>query len=194
MNCRSLVALALSTLLLCGGPAKAFESPFKPDSQEYLTLKKMGGNYQLLAEKFGCDKFAWASLIDKGKIADLEFVPAETKKIESWKRLVTVTVYSLSGKADTDMLLMNNILTGMMAQYKQADAKIIQTEYFHSDKGEPGIFIRYNVGAGDGLEHNAGVFMRSSANTASFIQLQSRGKDLEDADAQQVRALIQPSK
>jgi hypothetical protein len=194
MKKRYLSALAVAALLLWGGTAQAFDSPLKADTPEYMTLKKMGERYQLMAEKFGCTKFAWASLVAGGKIADLEYVPEDTAKMDNWKRLMTVTVYSLSGKADTDRALMTGILNGVMGQYQRAQADIVKAEYFHSENGEPGIFVRYNVGAGDAREHNAGVFMRVSATTAAFIQIQSRGQELADADAEQVRALIQPKK
>ena len=192
MKKRFIFSLLFAVCIILSARARAFESPFKGDTPEYLTLKKMGDNYQLTAEKFGCTKFAWASLLAGGKIADLEYVPADTAKIDDWKRLMTVTVYSLSGKADTDLTLMNGILKGVLSQYEQAQAKILKTEYFHTDNGEPGVFIRYDVGPEGAREHNAGVFMRSGVKTAAFIQIQSRGSDLADADAQAVRALIQP--
>jgi hypothetical protein len=186
--------LALTLCLFFGRPAQAFDSPMKADTPEYMTLKKMGERYQLMAEKFGCAKFAWASLVAGGKIADLEYVPEGTAKMDNWTRLMTVTVYSLSGKADTDRALMTGILNGVMGQYQKAQANIIKAEYFHTENGEPGIFVRYDVGAGDAREHNAGVFMRASDTSAAFIQIQSRGQELADADAEQVRALIQPKK
>ena len=192
MKKRFVLKIVFAFCILLAAQAWAFESPFRPDTPEYLTLKKMGDNYQLVAEKFGCTKFAWGSLVAGGKIADLEYVPAETAKIDDWKRLMTVTVYALSGEADTDRALMNGILKGVMSQYQQAQATIIKTEYFHTDGGEPGVFIRYDVGPDNAREHNAGVFMRSGIKTAAFIQIQSRGADLADADAQAVRALIQP--
>jgi hypothetical protein len=194
MKNRLVLSVILAFCIALATTARAFESPFKVDTPEYLTLKKMGDNFQLTAEKFGCTKFAWGALVAGGKIADLEYVPAQTAKIDDWKRLMTVTVYSLSGQADTDLTLMNGILKGVLTQYEQAQATILKTEYFHMDNGEPGVFIRYDVGPAGSREHNAGVFMRSGAKTAAFIQIQSRGSDLADADAQAVRALIQPAK
>ncbi|MEZ0225840.1 MAG: hypothetical protein ACAH83_14895 [Alphaproteobacteria bacterium] len=194
MKKRCLSGLMLALFLFCGGAAQAFESPLKTDTPEYATLRKMGERYQLMAEKFGCAKFAWATFVAGGKIADLEYVPEETAKMDDWKRLMTVTVYSLSGKAETDRALMTGILSGVMGQYEKAQANIIKAEYFHTDNGEPGLFVRYDVGAGDAREHNAGVFMRASATSAAFIQIQSRGQELADADAEQVRALIRSKK
>ncbi len=186
------VAVFTAIFLTVAGAAGAFESPFKDDSAEYLTLQKMGRHYQLMADKFGCSKFAFANLADQGKIADLAYVPYDTARTNAWTRAMTVTVYSLSGKPDVDLALMNSILNGMNAQYGKAGATIIKTESFRAGNGEPSVFIRYDIGDGDAREHNAGVFMRSSPNTAAFIQLQSRGADLPEADAQQVRKLIQP--
>lgn len=174
-------------LCLLAVPAAAFETPIASEKGKAI-LQKMGTDLQPIAARFGCTDFAWANFVDGGKVAALEFVP-QGHKVEKWTRMVSMAVYALPGKPDEDKKALTALSQTLLAGYAK-NGKIIRKQAVANAKGEPGLFLEYTIGDGAEKEHNAGVFFRLTKSTASFIQIQSRGKALAAEDAEKIKSLL----
>ena len=184
---RFLTACALTIALLAAMPALAFETPVTKDSGKKI-LGKMGSDMAPVAQRLGAPHFVWADFAEEGRAAALVYTPSE-KNFKQSARKVSMVVYALPGKADEDKKIMTAAAQALTAGYKKT-AKIIKHDVFHNAQGEPGLFIEYTMGEGEAKEHNAGVFVRLTPFTASFIQLQSRGKALTADDIAKVKGMI----
>lgn len=163
-------------------PAFAFETDAADESQ-IARLKATGAAFLPIAKDFGCGHLTWANFADpQFRTAQLEYVP-EGHDVKEWTRLQTTTVYALTGRADADTTIMNDLAQTLVSNYKRS-AEVIDLQYFENGIGEPAFFIEYKIGEGDAREHNAGVFMRTSDKAAAFMQIQARKADLPRKDTQ----------
>lgn len=180
-------------LVLCIGVsdiASAFETPLTNPKGRQL-LEKMGKQLQPIAAEFGCDAFAWGNIVGDGRIAAFEYIPKNSGRVEKWKRMVTITIYTLTGDQKTDLQLLDNIADELTKSIKK-NAKVLQYELFRNQHKEPGMFLEYEIGKDAAKEHNAGVFLRIMNTSAAFIQYQSRPDKLSKADVEKVRSLLGP--
>lgn len=169
-------------LLVAAVPAFAFESDTTDESQ-IARLKATGDAFLPIAKDFNCTRLTWANFADpQFRAAQLEYVP-EGHDVKNWTRLQTTTVYALTGRADADTKIMNDMARLLVSNYKRS-AEVIDLQYFENGIGEPAFFIEYKIGEGDAREHNAGVFMRTSDKAAAFMQIQARKADLPRKDTQ----------
>lgn len=175
------------SLLLVAIPAMAFETPVDSDKGKAI-LGKMGKDLSPLAVRFACPDFAWADFVDAGRVAALVYTPKGVD-FKTTARKVSMAVYALPGKPEEDKKIITGLAQSLVDGY-QKSGKIVRQDVFQNAKGEPGLFIEYTIGEGDKKEHNAGVFMRLTAFTAAFVQVQSRGKALSADDLAKVKAMI----
>ncbi|MDP2207122.1 MAG: hypothetical protein Q8K65_12545 [Alphaproteobacteria bacterium] len=167
---------------MAAAPAFAFESDTTDESQ-IARLKATGEAFMPIAKDFNCTKLTWAHFADpQFRAAQLEYAPAG-HDVKKWTRLQTTTVYALTGRADADTTIMNDLAQLLVSNYKRS-AEVIDLQYFENGIGEPAFFIEYKIGVGDAREHNAGVFMRTSDKAAAFMQIQARKADLPRKDTQ----------
>lgn len=174
--------LICALLLLTAQPVLAFETE-TTDQSLIARLKATGDAFLPIAKDFGCEKLTWANFADpQFRAAQLEYVP-EGHDVKNWTRLQTTTVYALTGRADADTKIMNDMAKILVSNYNNS-AEVIDLQYFENGIGEPAFFIEYKIGEGDAREHNAGVFMRTSDRAAAFMQIQARKADLPRKDTQ----------
>jgi hypothetical protein len=69
--------------------------------------------------------------------------------------------------------------------------KIVSQENYTDSNGDPRLFIEYEIGEGIQQEHSAGVFLRSGASSAAFVQIQTRGKPFDKKDAAHMKLYAQ---
>lgn len=183
--CALLLCLALAAPL----PAQAFETPIT-DPQGVQVLEKLGAYFKPVADQFGCTEFAWGTVANGGKLASLEYVPAGTKVAE-WKRMMTVTVYSLTGDAVQNKVEMMGIVEALNKQF-ETNGKLISKSLYKNKDDEAGAFFEYEIGLGNAKEHDAGVFMRVTPTLAAFMQIQSRPGALPAGDALKIHKIANP--
>lgn len=188
---KTLFAMMACLILCLPAAGQAFETPLK-DPKGVAVLEKLGTFFLPVAQKFGCPEFAWGTIANEGKLASLEFVP-QGVKVEEWKRMMTVTVYSLGGEtAEQDKTTMTGIMEALTKQF-QTNGTLIRREMYKNKAGEASAYFDYETGLGAAKEHNAGIFMRVTPTLAAFMQLQSRGGTvLSEEDILQVHKLVNP--
>lgn len=177
--------LALSAPLA----ATAFETPLT-DAKGVQVLEKLGAYFKPVADQFGCTEFAWGNVANQGKLASLEYVPPGVKVAE-WKRLVTVTVYSLLGDPTQNKAEMMGIGEALAKQF-ESNGKVIRKDLYKNKADEVSAFFEYEAGLGAAKEHNAGVFMRVTPTLAAFMQIQSRGGPLPAEDSLKIHKMANP--
>jgi len=183
-----LIAFTLIAALMTGFDAAAFETPVDSEKGKQI-LNKMGEDLRPEAAKFGCDVFAWASFVDKGRVAAFQYIPKGQTR-ENWSRAVSITVYTLPGEPAKDVGALYMIVEKLRAGYEK-NAKVISKQMKVNAAKEPGMFIEYTIGNEQGgKEHNAGIFLRLSKTTAGFLQIQSRGKPLPKEDVERLKAVM----
>ncbi len=172
-------------------PSYGFETPVV-SAKDHQFLENIGTVFLRVGKKFGCDQFAWANFVTPEKRAlAFEYVP-KGDHVENWTRLVTVTLFTLTGDPKIDHEIMDKLEGGLLGAYKSR-GKIIATEFYHNNQtNDPAAFIEYDIGSGPLLEHNAGVFLRTGKVAAGFIQVQSRGKPLKPSDITGLKSLLGP--
>ena len=183
--CALLVMLALALPL----SAKAFESPLT-DPKGIEVLEKLGTFFKPVADQFGCTTFAWGTVANEGKLASLEYVPPGVKVTE-WKRMMTVTVYSLLGDKVQNKVEMLGIVDALTKQF-ETNGRLISKSLYKNNADEAGAFFEYEAGLGAAKEHNAGIFMRVTPTLAAFMQIQSRGEPLSAEDSLKIHKMTNP--
>jgi hypothetical protein len=117
-----------------------------------------------------------------------EYVPDGTD-VHNWTRLMTVTIYPLPQGNDAQRDAMRKIGVSLLASF--AGGRILDQVIYTDSKGDPRIFLEYEVGEGLQKEHNAGTFLRSGVSSAAFVQIQSRGKPFDEKDAADMKLLAE---
>lgn len=184
-----LCALMLCLVLCAPVASGAFETPLT-DPKGVAVLEKLGTFFKPVADQFGCTDFAWGNVANEGKLASLEFVPPGVKVAE-WKRMVTVTVYSLTGDAVQNKVEMQGIVNALTKQF-ETNGKVISKSLYTNNADEAGAFFEYEVGLGAAKEHNAGIFMRVTPTLAAFMQIQARGGALSADDSLKIHKMANP--
>lgn len=139
------------------------------------------GNYFLpIAKTFDCSDFRWAAFGRGKKSMSFEYVPAGAD-LNQWTRMMTVTVFPLPQSVDAQRNQMMKIEEGLLGAYSKG--KIISENMYTDKNGDPRLFIEYELAEGLEKEHNAGTFLRASASSAAFVQIQSRGKEFDVKDS-----------
>jgi hypothetical protein len=183
-------ALLLALAIFGPVPARAFETPIQ-DPKGITVLEKLGVFFKPVADQFACPEYAWATIANEGKLASLEFIPAGAK-VEQWKRMVTITVYSLGGDVMQDKSAMFSIMDALTKQF-ESNGKLIRREMYKNKADEVSAFFDYETGLGAAKEHNAGVFMRVTPTLAAFMQVQSRdGSELSPEDILKIHQMVNP--
>jgi hypothetical protein len=185
MICALLVMLALAAPL----SANAFETPLT-DPKGIEVLEKLGKYFKPVADQFGCTEFAWGTVANEGKLASLEYVPPGVKVAE-WKRLMTITVYSLTGDAVQNKVEMLGIVGALTKQY-ETNGRLISKSLYKNNADEASAFFEYETGLGAAKEHNAGIFMRVTPTLAAFMQIQSRPGALAAEDSLKIHKMANP--
>lgn len=182
--------LSLCLLVLLPGTAPAFDSPLTGDAR--TAAEKFGAMYNPLATKFGCPDLAWADISNAAALS-LQYLP-EGETLETWTRMMTVTIYPLKGKQQKLQEVLTSLQNNLEAMFK-ANTKVLATNYYKNASGEPALYIEYEVGTGAQKEHGAGVFLHSAKITAAFIQVQERnGKAPGAGDIQKLKDLAAHAK
>lgn len=180
--CICLRVLVLTAFLAF--PALAIADPEIPPGQDGGTdrpiLIGFGNYFLLVAKTFGCTDFQWAAFGSGKRFMSFEYVP-DGANIHSWTRLMTVTVYPLPQENNAQREAMTKIGGALLASF--AKGKIIDQVNYAESNGDPSLLLEYEVGEGLQKEHNVGTFLRSGVSSAAFLQIQSRGKPLDENDA-----------
>jgi len=188
---KTLCALMLCLVLSAPFSAAAFESPLT-DPKGVAVLEKLGTFFKPVADQYGCTDFAWGNIANEGKLASLEFVPPGVKVAE-WKRMVTITVYSLEGDAAKDMATMSTMAEALAKGFEDNGTLITKSQY-KNKAGEMSAYFDYETGLGAAKEHNAGVFMRVTPTLAAFMQVQARGgATLSSEDLLKIHKMVNPN-
>ncbi len=151
-------------------------------------IEQFANFYSPVAKAFNCPRFAWGSFLNNHKSILLEYVP-EGDNVNSWTRLMSISLYPLPKETTTQNEIMGDMRTHLLSRYSKG--KIYDQELYQYQSSSPGLFIEYEIGDGIQREHNAGAFMKTLPTTASFIQIQSRGKPFDKADASNMKLFAQ---
>jgi len=169
-------------------PAYAFDSNAKtPDEQ--TALANFGEAYLQVAKKFGCNAFVRASVLEEGRNMQMEYAP-DGADIDMSPRAFTVTIYLLTGDTEADKGWMAIIQETIVNTYMKA-GEIVKVETVDNSMGEPETYIEYMVVNKKGMaEHNAGVVVRTSEQTAAFMQVKSRERSIKPEMAKQIHDML----
>jgi hypothetical protein len=167
--------------------SSAQEIPSPPNSGADKTLIENFAKFYLpVARTFNCKKFAWGSFVRNHELITLEYVP-QGDDVNSWTRLMSITLYPLPKDTSSQIEIMNKIQGSLLGIH----GKILSEEFYRSNKGYPSLFVEYEIGDGIQKEHKAGAFSTVATNTASFIQIQSRGKPFDPTDVANMKLFAQ---
>jgi membrane associated rhomboid family serine protease/tetratricopeptide (TPR) repeat protein len=151
--------------------------PGQNTDADKVLIEKFANFFLPVAKTFGCQQFAWGSFVKNHNNIQLEYVP-EGDDVRRWTRLIAITLYPLPKDTASQIKAMTDIRGHLLSVGKLLDQTLYVTK-----QGYPGLFIEYEIGGGIQKEHSAGAFMTSLPDVASFIQIQSRGKPFDQADA-----------
>ncbi len=189
-------SLCLFALVLVGGGASAYETPLQDVGSKKL-LEKNVEMVQKYADEFGCGNFIWGNLVNKsgGQIVTMQFMPADLENPKEWTRMISVTTYALSGDKRADQAAQKNLIELLRTQFiRSGNVVSADQNYLINGNTDPALFIQYTTGRGTPQEVTySGVFMRTSENTASYIQLSARGRPLKKSDSVSMHLLVNPT-
>jgi hypothetical protein len=171
--------------------AGAFTTPVT-DKNQLASLIDLGKGFLPAAQRLGFPVLAWGNVIDNGEVIILEYSADDKPRSQDWDRMVTITVYALSGEAEKDRQILTNIQNGLIKAYTDG-GKVIQSEFYtYGPEKYPMAFIEYKIGKGADAEHNAGVLIKPGDKIAAFVQIQCRKwcKSLTSQDIANVRTLV----
>jgi hypothetical protein len=179
----------LFILALLASPALADpEIPGTADPADKQMLTTFGNSFLSIAKTFGCDNFRWANFAAGKRSMALEYVPTGDD-INQWTRMMTITVFPLPEGADAQHDALSKLEGALLGAYSKG--KIFNEANYSDQKGDPRLFVEYEIGEGLQKEHNAGTFLRTAPNLAAFVQIQSRGKEFDPKDAADMKALAE---
>jgi hypothetical protein len=178
---RILAVLALLTFPALADPEIPPGQDGGPDRPQLI---EFGQYFFPIAKTFGCNDFRWAAFGAGKRSMSLEYVPAGAN-INQWTRLMTVTVFPLPQLVDAQREAMKKIQAGLLGNYSKG--KIISEVTYTDQNGDPRLFLEYEIGEGLQKEHNAGTFLRARRSSAAFVQIQSRGKEFDGKDADNMK-------
>lgn len=186
---RFILAFFISILLLAPLRAGAFDTPLQDAAQRAL-LEKMAQAHQKIAQDLCCGDFAWGNIAVTKNTSTytLKYLPTGAD-MASWKLMTAITVYPLSGDKAADAAFMAATIAMLRGQYKKY-AGIISDVKYETAGGEPMLFFEYLMGKGDQAVYSAAAFMRTGADTAAFIQLQSRGEPVPTPSSLKVKEMV----
>ncbi len=172
-------------------PSYGVERP-AVSAQDRQFLDHIGKVFRNVGDKFGCSELVGANFVPpQNQEIALEYLP-KGDKLQSWTRMVTVTLFTLTGNPKIDYQIMNKIAGGLLGAFRSR-GKITGMQFYHNSKNnEPAAFFQFDMGSGASLEHDAGVFLRTGEIAAGFIQVQSRGKPLMPSDIAGLKSLLGP--
>jgi hypothetical protein len=171
--------------------AGAFTTPVT-DKNQQAAIADLGNGFLPAAQRLGFPVLAWGNVLNDGALIVLEYLPDEKTSVEAWDRMVTITVYALSGEAEKDRQILTNIQSGLIKGYGD-NGKILQSEFYtYGPEKYPMAFIEYKVGKGAQTEHNAGVLIKPGDKIAAFVQIQCRKwcKTLAPQDIANIKTLV----
>lgn len=189
-------SLCLFAIAILGGAASAYETPLKDVGSKKL-LEKHVEMVQKYADQFGCGKFVYGDIVSKsgGQIVTMQFMPPDTEEPSKWTRMLSVTTYALSGDKVADQTAQKNLIELLRTQFiRPGNVVSADQNYLINWNTDPALFIQYTTGRGTPQEVTyAGSFMRTSENTASFIQLSARGRPLKKSESLNMHLLVNPT-
>ena len=184
-----LSAMILSFAISLSSAQTPVEIPSPPNSgADKVLIENFVNFYMPIATEFNCTKFAWASFVKNHELITLEYVP-ESDDVNSWTRLMSITLYPLPKEKASQIEVMRKIQSGLLGL--GINGKILSEEFYQKSDGYPSLYIAYEIGDGIQKEHNAGAFSTVVSNTASFTQIQSRGRLFDQADAAKMKRFAQ---
>ncbi|MDE1152170.1 MAG: hypothetical protein PW788_06480 [Micavibrio sp.] len=172
-------------------PAGAFETPVT-DPQGKALLKKTGEDLKKYADMFNCKQFAFGNISGGGTILTLQFIPEGMDDPNQWTRMLSMTIYGLTGVREDDAKLVRKIIAGFESQYSST-AQVTADENYLRDR-DLSMFLEYTADATKATPTQVtSVFMRVSDKTYAFIQLNARINELTPKESLTMRRLVNPS-
>lgn len=189
-------SLCFLVLASIGGGASAYETPLKDVGSKKL-LEKHVEMVQKYADQFGCGKFVYGDIVSKsgGQIVTMQFMPPDIAEPSKWTRMLSVTTYALSGNKTADQAAQKNLIELLRTQFiRPGNVVSADQNYLINWNTDPALFIQYTTGRGTPQEVTyAGSFLRTSENTASYIQLSARGRPLKKSESVNMHMLVNPT-
>ncbi|HYD19528.1 MAG TPA: hypothetical protein VEF76_13720 [Patescibacteria group bacterium] len=187
-------ALAFLALTLPAG-AYAYDTPLTDPGAKKL-LEKHAETAQKYADQFGCSNFVWGNIQNKsgGQIVTLQYMPPELEDPNKWTRMLSVTIYALSGDKKADKDAQKNLIELLRTQFMRPGNLVSADEnYLINNNEDPALFIQYTTGRGTPAEVTyAGSFLRHTENSAAFIQLSARSRPLKKSESVNMHLLVNP--
>lgn len=186
--------LALFSLALPAA-ALAYDTPLTDAGQKKL-LEKHVETVQKFADQFGCSNFVWGNIQNKsgGQIVTAQFMPPELADPNQWTRMLSVTIYALSGDKAADKKAQMELIQLLRTQFMRTGNLVSADEnYMINNNEDPALFIQYTTGRGTPQEVTyAGAFLRNTDNTAVYVQLAARQRPLKKSEALNMHLLVNP--
>jgi len=184
--------LCLAACLLIAGRAFAFDTPVT-DEQVKAEMQKTADSLAKYTEKFNCKNFVWANIANGGQLMTLQFMPEGLPDPSQWSRMLSITVYGLTGVQKDDAKTMASIILGLESQYKRIGDVTTDNNYM-MDYKDPALFMEYTTGKGTPLPvTSAAAFLRVSDKSAAFMVLNARGRPFLHPEVLEMHRLVNPT-
>lgn len=178
-------------LFMAGLPARAFETPVTDPSGRTL-LQKTANSLKSYAEKFGCDNFVWGDVRGGGSVVAVQFIPKDTVDPRQYQRMVSISLYGMTGDKPTDAKVIEKLVQGLESQAAHM-GEVVADKLYRSREGDETMFLEYTVAKGKPeREDIAGVFMPVSDKAYALIQLHARSIPLRPEEERAVHQLVNP--
>lgn len=189
--------LAVAAGLLCFGAAYAYQTPTSdPKSKELIDASAKSEEVKAILAEMGCTKLVWAKVASNGQIIQLQYMPEDLDddELRNWTRMMSVTIYGMSGDPAADMAAMKKIIFGLESQARIA-AKELTTDrnYMMNEGKDIGMYLQYNVNAGKPDQTTlAGTFLRLTEKSAGYFLYQARGIPMKQSEIMKMHMLVDP--
>lgn len=189
--------LAVAVGLLFCGAAHAYQTPTSdPKSKELIEAAAKAEEVQAILREMGCTKLVWAKVNQTGQIINLQFMPEDmdSDELRNWTRMMSVTIYGMSGQQQADFEAMKKLIYGLESQARIVAKQVDEDRNYVMNQGKDiGMYLQYNLNVGKPDQVTlSGSFLRLTEKTAGYFLYQARGVPMKKSELMKMHMLVDP--
>lgn len=189
--------LTVAAGLFCFGAAHAYQTPTPdPRSRELIEAAAKSEEVQAILREMGCTKLVWAKVNQTGQIINLQFMPQDMDddELQNWTRMMSVTIYGMSGQQAADYEAMKKLIYGLETQARIVAKQVDEDRNYVMNEGKDiGMYLQYNLNVGKPDQVTlAGAFLRLTEKTAGYFLYNARGVPMKKSELLKMHMLVDP--
>lgn len=189
--------LVMAFGLVLSGAAGAYQTP-TPDakSKELIEAASKSEAVKNIITEMGCTKLVWAKVASGGQIIQLQFMPEDLDddELRNWTRMMSVTIYGMSGDQAADYEAMKKLIYGLESQARMAAKELTEDRNYVMNEGKDiGMYLQYNLNVGKPDQVTlAGSFLRLTDKSAGYFLYNARSVPMRQSEIMKMHMLVDP--